>query len=47
MGKRGRPGKTKWVVSDWLEELDGAELWLTVIATAGWVLLLIWVLWVQ
>lgn len=41
MGKRGRAGKTKWVIAEWIEELDAAEFWLTLIAVAGWVLLLV------
>lgn len=44
MGKRGKPGKAKWVVAEWIEELDGAEFWLTLIGAAGWILLMVWVL---
>lgn len=44
MGKRVRPGKHRWIVSEWLEEVDGTELWLTVIAVVGWVVLVgVWV----
>jgi hypothetical protein len=36
MGK----GKNKWVVSEWVD-LDSDETWLTIIAVAGWILLMI------
>lgn len=40
MGKRGKAGKPLWVIAEWLEEVDPAEFWLTMIAAAGWILLI-------
>lgn len=36
----GRPGKSKWIISEWID-LDSDDLWLTVIAVVGWGLLLL------
>jgi hypothetical protein len=44
MGRRRRAGRPRWVISDWFEDVDGAEFWLTMLAVAGWGLLLA-VLW--
>ena len=36
MSKRGgRPGKSKWIISEWID-LDSDDLWLTIIAVVGW-----------
>jgi len=35
----GKPGKPKQVISDWLD-VDEPQLWLTIIAVAGWSLAL-------
>lgn len=41
MGRRGgRPGRSRWVISDWVD-LEGDEAWLTIVAVVGWVLLLV------
>ena len=41
MGKRGgRPGKSKWIISEWID-LDSDDFWLTIIAIVGWGLLLL------
>jgi hypothetical protein len=44
MSKRGKAGRHRWIISDWLEDIDGAELWLTIIAVVGWCVLLVVVL---
>jgi hypothetical protein len=41
MSKRGKPGRHRWIISDWLADGDGAEFWLTLIAVVGWILLII------
>ena len=41
MSKRGgKPGKSKWIISEWID-LDHDDFWLTVIAVVGWGLLLL------
>lgn len=41
MPKRGgKPGKHKWIISEWVD-IESDEFWLTIIATAGWLLLLL------
>lgn len=47
MRKRGgKPGRSRWIISEWLDDVDGAEFWLTVIAVVGWtvaiVAMLLW-----
>lgn len=37
---KGKPGKPKWIVSDWID-LDDDQTWLTLIAVTGWILLLV------
>lgn len=43
MSKRGKPGRGKWIISEWLDA-DADDFWLTLIAIAGWLLLIIVVL---
>lgn len=45
MGKHGKTGRHRWIISEWLDDVDGAEFWLTVLAVAGWWLLLVVLLW--
>lgn len=41
MSKRGgRPGKSKWIISEWID-LESDDVWLTIIAAVGWGLLLL------
>jgi hypothetical protein len=40
MSKRGKPGRHRWIISDWLDT-DGDDFWLTIIAVVGWLLLII------
>ena len=35
MSKRGKPGRGKWIISEWLDA-DSDDFWLTIIAIAGW-----------
>ncbi|MCB0041035.1 MAG: hypothetical protein H6639_23800 [Caldilineaceae bacterium] len=43
MSKRGKAGRGKWIISEWLDA-DSDDFWLTLIAIAGWLLLIIVVL---
>ncbi len=36
----GKPGKSKWIISEWID-LDSDDFWLTIIAVVGWGLLLL------
>jgi hypothetical protein len=39
MSRGGKPGRSRWVISEWID-LDRDDAWLTIIAVAGWILLI-------
>lgn len=40
MSRRGgKPGRSKWIISEWID-LDSDDFWLTAIAVTGWIILI-------
>jgi hypothetical protein len=40
MSKRGKVGRSRWIISEWID-IDSEDTWLTIIAVVGWILFLV------